>query len=256
MPETVGLAALAVVLYMCSFFVVSLVRKDNSTADVAWGGGFVVVAIVTFLQHVDVHPRQLLVLVLVVAWGARLSAHIYARNRGHGEDFRYRKWREEWGKSFLVRSFLQVYMLQGATLLVVAIPILVVNHDPGGPLGWLDGLGVLIWCIGFAFEAVGDWQLLQFMRDPENEGHIMQSGLWRYSRHPNYFGEATLWWGLFLIALGSRFGWLAIFSPLTIDFLLLKVSGIPMLEKRWEGDPDFEAYKRRTNALIPWFPKG
>ena len=208
MLETLGLAALVVFLYMCGFFVAALLRKDNSIVDVAWGGGFILVAVTTFLQYVDVHPRQLLVLLLVLAWGVRLATHIHARNRGQGEDFRYRKWREEWGENFVLRSFLQVYMLQGAVLLVVATPILVVNHDPGGGLGWLDLLGVGIWALGFGFEAVGDWQLLCFLRDPASEGRIMTSGLWQYTRHPNYFGECTLWWGVFLIALGApTAGW-------------------------------------------------
>jgi len=256
MIETIGLAVLVVFLYMCVFFVASLILRDNGIADVAWGGGFILVALATFLQYVHVHPRQLLVLLLVCAWGVRLAAYIRARNRGQGEDFRYRKWREEWGDNFVLRSFLQVYMLQGAALVLVAAPIWVVNHDPGGHLGWLDLVGALVWTVGFAFEGLGDWQLLRFMRDPASEGRIMQTGLWKYTRHPNYFGEATLWWGVFLIALGAPHGWVAIVSPLTIDFLLLKVSGIPMLEKRWEGNPDFEDYKRRTNALVPWFPRG
>ncbi|MDF1553680.1 MAG: DUF1295 domain-containing protein [Deferrisomatales bacterium] len=256
MLETLGLSALAVFLYMCGFFVASLIAKNNGVVDVAWGGGFVLVAVVTFLRYVEVHPRQLLVLFLVAAWGLRLAAHIHARNRGQGEDFRYRKWREEWGEGFVLRSFLQIYMLQGALLLVVATPIWVVNHDPGGGLGWLDWIGAAIWAVGFGFEAVGDWQLLRFMGDPDNQGKIMQTGLWRYTRHPNYFGEATLWWGMFLIALGAPHGWLSVVSPLTIAFLLLKVSGIPMLEERWKGDAEFEAYKSRTNALLPWFPKG
>ena len=256
MLETLGLAAMAVLVYMCGLFVVSLIVKNNGVVDAAWGGGFLLVAVVTFLHYVDAHPRQLLVMLLVAAWGLRLAAHIHVRNRGQGEDFRYRKWREEWGDHFVLRSFLQIYMLQGALLLVVATPVWVVNHDPGGGLGWLDLIGVLVWAVGFTFEAVGDWQLLRFLRDPASEGKIMQTGLWSYSRHPNYFGEATLWWGVFLIALGAPYGWLAVISPVTIAFLLLKVSGIPMLEARWEGNPEFEEYRRRTNALIPWFPRG
>jgi len=255
MTQTIGIAVIVVLLYMCGFFVASLTLKNNGIADIAWGGGFVLVSVATFLHYVDAHPRQLLVLLLACAWGVRLVAYIRARNRGQGEDFRYRQWREEWGDHFVLRSFLQIYMLQGALLVVVAAPIWVVNHDPGGPLGWLDLLGVLVWALGFAFEALGDSQLLQFLREPANEGKIMEAGLWKYTRHPNYFGEATLWWGVFLIALGAPNGWVAIVSPLTIDFLLLKVSGIPMLEKRWEGNPEFEDYKRRTNALVPWFPR-
>jgi steroid 5-alpha reductase family enzyme len=146
-------------------------------------------------------------------------------------------------------------MLQGAVIFLVALPIQLVINTPGEPLGHLDRIGLLIWLFGFGFEAIGDWQLLQFKKDPENKGKIIQHGLWRYSRHPNYFGEAVLWWGIFLIALKAQYGILAIISPILIDFLLLKVSGIPMLEAKYEGNPDFESYKARTNAFFPWFPK-
>ncbi|MCA1796200.1 MAG: DUF1295 domain-containing protein, partial [Geobacteraceae bacterium] len=168
---------------------------------------------------------------------------------------RYRQWRESWGKTFVWRSFLQIFMLQGAVIYLVALPVILVMRNPGGSLGWLDLIGVLIWSLGFAYEVIGDWQLKQFKDDPENRGRIMRYGLWRTTRHPNYFGEATLWWGIFFIALGAPLGWLAIISPLLIDFLLLKVSGIPMLEERYADNPEFQEYKKHTNALFPWFPK-
>ncbi|UCF89539.1 MAG: DUF1295 domain-containing protein, partial [bacterium] len=168
---------------------------------------------------------------------------------------RYRKWREEWGSNFLLRSFLQIYLLQGAVILIVVSPVLKVAAEPGRALGLMDAVGALTWMVGFLFESLGDWQLLVFKRDTANKGRIITTGLWRYSRHPNYFGECTLWWGVFLVALGSPGSWWTAISPLTINFLLLYVSGIPMLEKKYEGDPAFEDYKRRTSALIPWFPR-
>ncbi len=251
------LTGLFLFLFMSAVFLLALKLKDNSIVDIAYGLGFILVAWSGYLVFGSGQPRQILLLCLISLWGARLAAHIALRKgTERGEDSRYRRWRESWGKSFVWRSFLQIFMLQGAVIFLVALPMLLVINRPGGALGWLDLFGVLIWLCGFAFETIGDWQLLRFKKDPANRGKIIQLGLWRITRHPNYFGEATLWWGIFFIALGSPLGWFAIISPLLIGFLLLKVSGIPMLEAKYAGNPDFEAYKRRTNAFFPWFPRG
>lgn len=248
-------AAIFLFLLMTAAFMVAMLVKDNSIVDVVYGTAFVMAGWATFAVHAQGHPRQYLLLGLVSVWGIRLATHIFMRKRGEeGEDFRYRQWRQEWGNTFVWRSYLQIFMLQGAVVYLVLMPLLLVIHAPGAALGLLDGLGVLIWVLGLAFEAVGDWQLLQFKKDPANKGHVIQSGLWRYTRHPNYFGEATLWWGVFLVALDTPLGMWAVASPLVIDFLLLKVSGIPMLEAKYAGNVEFEAYKRRTNAFFPWFP--
>lgn len=177
------------------------------------------------------------------------------RTWGRGEDFRYQAWRETWGRWFVVRSIGQIYVLQGAIILVILTPVILARRAPGGPLGPLDWLGVAVWLVGFCFEAVGDAQLLAFKRNSGNRGRFMTRGLWRYTRHPNYFGEVTLWWGVLLVGLGAGYGAIGIVSPLTITALLLFVSGIPMLERKWAGDPEFEAYRRRTSAFIPWPPK-
>lgn len=249
------LAISVVLVFMTAVFVLAMYLKDNSIVDVAYGLAFILVCLAAFFGHGSGHPRQILVLALVTLWGARLAAHIFLRKGGEGEDFRYRQWRDAWGKTFVWRSFLQIFMLQGAVVLAVALPILLVINNPGRALGMLDLLGGVVWLFGFSFEAVGDWQLLQFKKVPENRGRIIQTGLWRFTRHPNYFGEATLWWGLFLIALNVPYGALAIASPVLVDFLLLKVSGIPMLEAKYLGNSEFEAYKQRTNAFFPWFPR-
>jgi len=250
------LTAFLLLCFMTLVFLLALKLEDNSIVDIAYGLGFVLIGWSGSLAYGSGEARQLLLLTLISLWGLRLAGHISARKRNEeGEDPRYRQWRESWGKTFVWRSYLQIYLLQGTVIYLVALPLLLVIRAPGGPLGWLDLLGVLIWLFGFAFEAIGDWQLLQFKGDAENRGRIMRYGLWRFTRHPNYFGEATLWWGIFLIAFGAPLGWLAIISPLLIDFLLLKVSGIPMLEERYAGNSEFEAYKQRTNALFPWFPK-
>lgn len=250
------LSGLLLFCFMTAMFLLAMKLKDNSIVDIAYGLGFVLIGWSGYLVYGSAQPRQLLLLGLVSVWGLRLATHIGSRKRTEkGEDSRYRQWRESWGENFVWRSFLQIFMLQGAVIYLVALPLLLVIARPGGALGWLDLLGVSIWLLGFLFEAVGDWQLLQFKKNPGNRGKIIQQGLWRLTRHPNYFGEATLWWGIFLIALGSPLGWLAIISPLLINFLLLKVSGIPMLEAKYEGNPEFAAYKQRTNAFFPWLPK-
>ena len=249
------LTVILLFVYMSTLFLFALWLKDNSIVDVAYGLAFVVVGWAGLLFFGSDHARQWLIVVLVSVWGIRLAGNLFLRKQGEGEDFRYREWREEWGDTFVWRSFLQVFMLQGAVIYLVALPVQLVINEPGGAIGGWDLFGLLIWLFGFGFEAIGDWQLLMFKKNPENRGKIIQHGLWRYTRHPNYFGEAVLWWGIFCIALNAGYGILAVISPILIDFLLLKVSGIPMLEKKYEDNPEFKAYKARTNAFFPWFPK-
>lgn len=248
-------AAFAVFAYMTAVFLIALLIKDNSIVDVAWGLGFILVALMTLFLRPGFEARHVLVTGLVVVWGLRLASHIFIRNRNRGEDFRYAKWRRDWGRWFIPRSFLQIFMLQGIFMLIIASPIVLVNRSGEKGLTVLDGLGTFLWLTGFLFEAVGDHQLKRYKQNPEGKGKIMTSGLWRYTRHPNYFGEAALWWGIFLIALSVRGGWVAIVSPLTISLLLLKVSGVTMLEKKYAGNEEFAAYARRTSAFFPWFPR-
>lgn len=243
-----------ILVYMIGWFLAAQLKGRNDIADIAWGPGFIVAAGVSLLTAGLYPPRGVLVSALVLAWGVRLALHIHARNRGRGEDRRYRQWREEWGRWFVVRSFFQVFILQGLLLVLVAVPVVYANGSAPVPFSLLDLAGVLVWLTGFGFEALGDWQLLRFLRDPANQGRLMTTGLWRYTRHPNYFGEVTLWWGLWLIVLSVPGGWLTVIGPLTITLLILKVSGIPMLEKDYAGRADFAAYKQRTSAFFPLPP--
>jgi steroid 5-alpha reductase family enzyme len=246
--------ALVIFVYMSLWFLFSLYKKRNDVADVAWGLGFVLMTWTSFLISDDSSNsgvRGLLVGILVSIWGLRLALHIHARNKGKTEDYRYLAWRKEWGKWFYVRSYLQVYILQGTLLFLIVMPVLFINMSAGSEFGLLDILGVAVWLVGFYFESVGDAQLARFIKDPMNKGKLMQSGLWSYTRHPNYFGEVTQWWGIWLIALSVPNGWLAIIGPLTITILILKVSGIPLLEKKMEENPDFAEYKRKTSVFIP-----
>ena len=248
-------ASFLLLAYMSCMFIVGLRARDNSLIDIAYGPAFVVASWGAWLFAGSAAFRPLLLLVLVTLWGLRLGLHIGLRHRGKGEDFRYQAFREAWGKTIIWRSFLQIYMLQGAVVFLVALPIQLVIATPGRGPRWTDLLGVLLFGLGFLFEAVGDWQLTRFKKNPAHRGQTIEEGLWRYTRHPNYFGEAVLWWGIFIIGLGSPLGLWGLISPLTICFLLLKVSGIPMLEAKYLGNPQFEAYKARTNAFFPWFPK-
>ena len=242
--------------YMSLWFLISLLRKRNDVADVAWGLGFVLLAWTSFFLSGRSGTRGVLVGILVSGWGLRLAWHIHARNRGKAEDYRYLAWRREWGKWFYVRSYLQVYLLQGGLLFLIASPVLIINGSAGRTLGLLDGIGVAVWLGGFLFESVGDAELARFARDPLNKGKLLQTGLWRYTRHPNYFGEVAQWWGIWLVALGVPGGWFGIIGPLMITLLILKVSGIPMLEKKMAENLDFAEYARRTSVFLPWFPNG
>lgn len=237
--------------YMSLWFVFSIFKKRNDVADIAWGLGFVLVTWVSFFLSDQIGMRGILVGFLVSIWGLRLASHIYFRNKGKTEDYRYLAWRKEWGNWFYVRSYLQVYLLQGLFLFLIVLPVLIINKSSTSPLIWLDFVGLIVWLFGFYFETMGDAQLAQFIKNPLNKGKIMQSGLWAYTRHPNYFGEVTQWWGIWLIALAVSGGWIGIIGPIIITFLILKVSGIPLLEKKMEENPDFAEYKKRTSMFFP-----
>ena len=255
MLSSFATAAAAIFVYMTAVFVIALLVEDNSIVDVAWGLGFILVALTMLFLKPGFETRHVVIFGLVAVWGLRLATHIFFRNLGRGEDFRYAKWRRDWGRWFVPRSFLQIFMLQGVFMLMISSPVVLIIHSTRKGLTVLDGFGVGLWLFGFLFEAVGDFQLKKFKRNPASRGKIMTSGLWRYTRHPNYFGEAALWWGVFLIALSTPGGWVGIIGPLTISFLLIKVSGVTMLEKKYAGNEEFAAYARRTSAFFPWFPK-
>lgn len=250
-----GILAFVLFLYMNAWFVFSVIKKRNDVADVAWGIGFVFMAWISFFFGQAESIRGFLVGVLVSVWGIRLAWHIHVRNKGRVEDYRYAKWREEWGKWFFLRSYGQVYLLQGVLLFLVVLPVLFINKDAGRDFGLLDLVGLAVWILGFIFESVGDAQLARFIKNPANKGKLMKSGLWRYTRHPNYFGEVTLWWGIWIIALSMPFGFFSIIGPIMITFLILKVSGVPLLEKKMAENPEFSEYKRKTSVFLPLPPK-
>lgn len=242
-------------IYMTIFFTIAQIKKNNSIVDVGWGLGFVLIAAYTLFKGGNYTPRSLTVSILVFIWGMRLFYHILKRNLGKPEDFRYAAWRKEWGKWLVPRAFLQVFMLQGFLMLIIAYPIIMTNSTESGNLGIFEIIGLIVWIVGFIFEALGDKQLKDFIFNKKNKGKIMKEGLWKYTRHPNYFGEATMWWGIFIMSILSEGGIIGIISPMVITFLLLFVSGVPMLEKHYKDNKEFQDYAKVTSKFFPWFPK-
>ena len=249
-------AFLVILGLMSALWLLSLVLKNASIVDIFWGTGFVILAWVYFLLSPDGFLlRKVLTAVLVSLWGLRLSLHILARNWGKPEDFRYQVWRREAGASWWWRSFFKVFLLQGMLMWIISAPLLAAQVSPApGRLTILDLLGLLFWAIGFFFEAVGDLQLARFKANPANKGRVMDRGVWRFSRHPNYFGDASQWWGYYLFA-ASAGGWWTIFSPVLMTLLLLRVSGVTLLEKTLESRPGYREYIETTPAFIPWLPR-
>lgn len=250
----IGLAAIMALMVL--LWLVSLRLKNSSIVDIFWGTGFVIAGWVYFLLTPDgFFPRKLLIMTLVTIWGLRLSLYILRRNWGKPEDFRYQVWRKEAGQAWWWRSFFKVFLLQGFLLWIISIPLLAAQY-PQLPdhLTFLDYLGVFLWLIGFFFESTGDYQLARFKADPANKGKVMDKGVWRYTRHPNYFGDSAQWWGYYLIALAAG-GWWSLFSPVLMTLLLLRVSGVALLEKTLETKPGYKEYIEKTSSFIPWFPK-
>ncbi len=245
-----------ILLYSAVGFFLSLILRRNDIADVLWGAGFIVLSWTTYFFFQNESLRGLVASLLVTVWGMRLSSHIFSRIRNKPEDFRYKAWREQWGKWFFIRSYLQIYLLQTIFMCIVAMPVLFINaYDTSRQLQGLDIAGIIIWSIGFYFEAVGDWQLSAHIKNPKNKGKLMTEGLWQYTRHPNYFGEVVQWWGIFLISLSVSGGWMSVIGPALISYLIVFVSGVPMLEKKYAGRPDFEEYKKKTSVFFPQLPK-
>ena len=244
-------------LVMAGLWLLSLRLRDVSIVDIAWGANGALIGLVTFFLTEGALARRLLLTGLVVFWGVRLALFIGARKKGKGEDFRYAAMRREHGETFPLRSLFTVFLFQAFLIWVITIPIQVAQHsEVPAALTFLDFLGLGFWILGFAVEATADRQLRLFLADPANRGAVMDRGLWGYSRHPNYFGESLIWWGIFLVAAATPGGWATLFSPLLMTYLLVRVSGVPMLEEALaERRAGYRAYIQRTSPFIPWPPR-
>lgn len=250
-PEIIFIAA-----YFSLFFLIGTVKKNNGLVDIAWGLGFVAVSWFSILRRLPVFSYSQAVLAILISfWGLRLFYHLFKRNVGKPEDFRYVNFRNNWKKLFLLRAFFQIYMLQGLFQFVIVLPVILPQKVMFQPNLYLFFAGLALFGIGFVFESLGDSQLKQFKSDPANKGKIMQEGLWKYTRHPNYFGETVIWWGIALLAFSGGVSFIAILSPITITLLLLFVSGVPMLEKAMKDKPGFAQYAEKTSIFFPLPPK-
>jgi len=249
-----GFNLLLVLAVMTLLWLVSLARRDASVVDPFWGAGFVIVAWATagWLGGFDI--RAILLVGLTTAWGLRLSLFLLWRNWGEGEDSRYREMRDKHGDKFWWVSLFTVFWLQGVIMWIVSWPVQFGQALDSSSLWWLDYVGIALWGIGLFFETVGDFQLARFKADPANQGKVMDRGLWRYTRHPNYFGDFCIWWGLYIIAAAGGLWW-TLPAPLLMSWLLMKVSGVALLEKSIKKRrPEYASYVERTNAFFPGPP--
>jgi steroid 5-alpha reductase family enzyme len=250
-------AAVVILALMLTTWVVSVIVKNASIVDIVWGLGFVLVAWAVRLR-VDqgLAARQNLLVAMTSLWGLRLGGYLFWRNHGKGEDYRYRAMRKHWGPRFPVISLLTVFTLQGVLMFTVSLPVQLGQTSPDPDLGWLAAAGLAIWAIGICFEWIGDAQLARFKADATNQGKVMNRGLWKYTRHPNYFGDACVWWGIALVAAETTVGKWGLIGALTMTILLRRVSGVVLLEKslskRKEG---YAEYVAATSPFIPRPPK-
>lgn len=248
---------LIVVIFMTLLWLVSVFLKNASIVDPFWGLGFVIAGVFYFYNTDGLEIRKLIVLALLTIWGLRLSIYLGLRNLGKAEDFRYQQFRKDYGeKRYWWISFFQVFLLQGVLLWLISSPLLSAQFYSGGSdLNYVDYVAIVIWIIGFSFEAGGDYQLARFKSNPNNKGKVLNTGFWKYTRHPNYFGDASVWWayGLFSVASGS---YLPLLSSLLMTLLIVKVSGVSLLEKTLKNTkPQYKDYVEKTSAFFPWFPK-
>jgi len=250
-------AALLIWVLVTILWIWSIIIKNVSIVDIFWGIGFVAVNAFYVFFSGDLNPRKILIFMLVSVWGLRLAAYLAIRNTGKGEDFRYQEFRRKYGqKRYWWISYFQTFLLQGFLMMIVSLPLLGISGSThAGNLNFPDYLGILLWLTGFTFEAGGDFQLSRFKKDPGNKGKVLDTGFWKYTRHPNYFGDSAVWWAyaLFSIAAGSY--WQVIGSVI-MTLLIIRVSGVALLEKSLStSKPQYREYIQKTSAFIPWFPK-
>lgn len=250
-------ALLVILILMTTLWIVSVIIKNVSIVDLFWGFGFVMISVFYFIATAGFYPRKILLLALVSIWGFRLSGYLAWRNIGKGEDFRYREFRKKYGENnYWWISFFQTFLLQGILMWLISAPLLGAQfYGQNNQLGIFDFAAIVFWLIGISFEAGGDIQLALFKSDPANKEKVLDKGFWRYTRHPNYFGDASVWWayGLICFASGSYF---PVLGALLMTTLIIKVSGVALLEKSLkEQKPLYKEYIEKTSAFIPWFPR-
>lgn len=250
--------ALLVIICLMSFlWIISIGIKNVSIVDLFWGSGFVLANGFYFISTDGFLPRKIILLIMVSIWGLRLSGYLAWRNIGKGEDFRYQQFRKKYGEDrYWWISFFQTFLLQGILMWLISAPLLGAQYySLNNSLGISDYAGMILWVTGLIFEAGGDYQLARFKADPSNKGKVLSSGLWRYTRHPNYFGDSAVWWGFGFICLAAG-SVIPVLGSVLMTALIIKVSGVALLERNLkEKRPEYREYIQRTSAFLPWFPK-
>lgn len=255
--ETYLWAFPVIMILMTSVWIVSVFVKNASIVDPFWGMGFIVAALFYYFQTEGYEPRKLIVLILTIIWGLRLSVYLFWRNAGKGEDYRYQNFRQSFGpERYWWFSFFQVFLLQGFLMWLISAPLLGAMYFAGSSqINAIDLFAIAIWTIGFLFEAGGDFQLAKFKANPANKGKLLNKGFWKYTRHPNYFGDATVWWGFGFFSIAAGCG-LPFLGSILMTFLIIRISGVMLLEKSLKDKkPEYREYVRKTSAFLPWFPK-
>jgi steroid 5-alpha reductase family enzyme len=250
-------ACLLIWILVTLLWIWSIIIKNVSIVDLFWGLGYVIVNSFYVFSSGELSPRKILILFLVSIWGLRLFIYLSARNIGKGEDFRYQTFRKNYGeKRYWWFSYFQTFLLQGALIMIVSLPLFAISTSAtSGEIILLDYVAIFIWLIGFTFETAGDFQLSRFKKDVNNKGKVLNTGLWKYTRHPNYFGDAVVWWAFAVFSIAAG-GYWQIIGSLVMTFLLLKVSGVSLLEKTLKTTkPEYQEYIKKTNSFFPWFPK-
>ncbi len=238
--------------YFSSMVALATYKGDTSISNFTWGGGVLIVALYTFSRMSNFLLQQTLVTALICLWSIRLILYVYTRYTG--KDPRFVGWKWQGFKALIINSFWiygQIIMIA-----IMSYPIVLINtYNTAHSLSFFDIVGSIMWITGYYWETISDHQLFKFMHNPKNKGHVMTRGLWHYSRHPNYFGESLMWVGIFFMALSVPYGWTAVITPITITFLLVYVTGIPLLENAMANNSDYQEYKQHTSKFIPWFTK-
>jgi len=250
-------AFLVIMMWMSALWLISVMIRNASIVDIFWGFGFVVATLFYFLNTGEANFRKIIILTLVAIWGLRLSGYLAFRNIGKGEDYRYRDFRKKYGETrYWWVSFFQVFLLQGILMWLISAPLLGAQFFGNNkPINIIDYAGIGIWLTGFIFEAGGDFQLVHFKSDPSNKGKVLDKGFWRYTRHPNYFGDSAVWWGYGLICISAG-GYIPVLGSVLMTAIIIKVSGVALLERSLKDQkPQYKDYIDRTSAFFPWFPK-
>jgi steroid 5-alpha reductase family enzyme len=241
---------------MTFLYLLSLILKRSDIVDIGWGFGFIITTLTSSLLANNITIKMLIVTILVSIWGLRLAIHILLRNKGKEEDFRYKKFKKDWGKNFWWKSYLNIFLLQGFLMILISVPIIYLFTFSLEKFSWLTYIGIGVWTLGFLFELISDRQLSRFItkkKEQKTEERFLKTGLWSLSRHPNYFGEVLLWWGIWLICISTSdpTSLLTVIGPITITYFITQVSGVPILEKKYEGNEEWEEYKERVPKFIP-----